>query len=247
MLYGRGAVERRGLSFDSVRLALAVIKLTARHTADNYPELCKPLARINQNPAPPRVIECLDPAETAALVDWMRTDSDLWPMACLPSLAGLRVLEAAALRREDIDFAAETVTVTDTGNHRPNRSASWRIIPVCRKVCESLSPAVESQRVRTVTGELFLNANGEVWTRTGLGLRWRRTLRRAARSLGIPRVAEVPSNGLRRSFATMASRLDVPDRLLKAYLGHSAGDMLGGHYRRIDPNELRMVSAHMDA
>ena len=36
--------------------------------------------------------------------------------------------------------------------------------------------------------------------------------------------------------------LQASDRLLKAYLGHEAGDMLGGHYRRIDLEELRAVS-----
>ena len=44
----------------------------------------------------------------------------------------------------------------------------------------------------------------------------------------------------------MAGRLGVPDRLLKAYLGHSSGDMLGDHYRQIDPAELRTVSGLME-
>ena len=39
----------------------------------------------------------------------------------------------------------------------------------------------------------------------------------------------------------MAYRLGVTDPLLKAYLGHSSGDMLGSHYRRIDIADLRAL------
>ena len=49
-----------------------------------------------------------------------------------------------------------------------------------------------------------------------------------------------------RAFATLAGRLDVRDRILKAYLGHSSGDVLGGHYRRIGLDELRSVSDAMN-
>ncbi len=43
-------------------------------------------------------------------------------------------------------------------------------------------------------------------------------------------------------FATIVGRLGASDRLVKAYMGHSAGDILGGHYRRIELNELRSIS-----
>jgi hypothetical protein len=44
----------------------------------------------------------------------------------------------------------------------------------------------------------------------------------------------------------MAGQLQVPDRLLKAYLGHTPGDVLGIHYRRIDMAELGLVSSRME-
>ena len=44
----------------------------------------------------------------------------------------------------------------------------------------------------------------------------------------------------------MASKAGAPEPLLKAYLGHTAGDVLGNHYRRIDPDELQTVSSLMD-
>lgn len=56
-----------------------------------------------------------------------------------------------------------------------------------------------------------------------------------------------PGAKLRAAFATMAGKAGAPDRLLKAYLGHSSGDILGGHYRKINLDELRTVSGAMDA
>jgi integrase len=57
-----------------------------------------------------------------------------------------------------------------------------------------------------------------------------------------PRLAQVPARKLRAAFATMASRMGAQNRILKAYLGHAAGDILGDHYRRINMDELRQVS-----
>jgi len=68
------------------------------------------------------------------------------------------------------------------------------------------------------------------------------SLKRAAKNLGNPRLATIPARKLRASFATMAGLLGVSDRYVKAYMGHVPGDVLGGHYRRISPDELRTVS-----
>ena len=69
---------------------------------------------------------------------------------------------------------------------------------------------------------------------------------RAAAALKNPRLACIPPRKLRAAFATAASKAGVPDRLLKAYMGHSSGDILGGHYRRIDIDELRLVSNRIE-
>lgn len=44
----------------------------------------------------------------------------------------------------------------------------------------------------------------------------------------------------------MAGRLEINERLVKAYMGHSPGYMLGTHYMKIDTQDLRQVSSAMD-
>jgi integrase len=183
----------------------------------------------------------------------------------LQALCGLRVLEAAALRVQDVDLKAGTVTVTDTGHHKPKTRDSYRTIPVCSEALAALRHAIDGQKVRPTNGEIFTNQKGHRWVKDALTLRWGRTLAHAAaepkrikregtgkpltlnpHGLGMARLGAIPARKLRAAFATMAGQLGAPDRLLKAYLGHSSGDMLGGHYRRIDLDELRLVSGLMN-
>lgn len=239
-------LEREGRAADTIRLNLAPIKLAWRHMAENHPDEVRPLPRIRVSVRPPREIECLEAGEVAELLDWLRDHAtDLWPIACLQGLAGLRMLEAGALRRKDVDLERGLVTIADTGSHKPKTRDSYRTIPLCREALEALRFAVENRRLVPPTDELFVNRAWNIWCKDALSLRWGRNLRAAAKARS-PRLAEVPARKLRAAFATMASRLGAPDRALKAYLGHSPGDMLGSHYRRIDPVELRTVSSLMD-
>jgi len=240
-------LEGRGLAFDSVRLALAPIKAAWRRMFADYPELVKPLARITQAPRPRREIQCFDAPEVAALLGWLKENQPaLWGMACVQALAGLRVLEAAALRIQDVDFGAATVTITDTGRHKPKTVASERTIPVCTEIMAALRETAAGQHVRPVSGEVFVNAKGDPWNRPALGRRWTFALRRAARDLGLPRLAAVPSRKLRAAFATMAGRLGASDRIVATYMGHKARDILGNHYQRIGPDELASVSERFE-
>lgn len=235
--------ERGGSAFNTVRLDIEPIKTAWRHLSENYPDYIRPLPRIRLRTPPKREIRCLEAAELCILIDWLAENApDLHGMACLQALAGLRVTEAAALRVNDVDFAERTITVCDTGSHRPKNAASWRTIPVCSEVLQALEAAIKRQRIIPRTGEIFINSHGNPWQRTALGHRWTITLRRAAKATDRPRLAQIPSKGLRRAYATLASRLGAPDRLLAACMGHTAGDVLGGYYRRIDLAELRTVS-----
>lgn len=259
-------LQGKGLAYDSVRLGVAPVKLTWRYCAENWPELVKPCARIKLPKAAPAEIECLDRSEVLALLDWLRDHApDLWPLACLQGLAGLRMMEAAALRRQDVDLKAGTVTVCDTGHHKPKTTASYRTIPVCSEVVEALRAAMDRQKVQPIGGELFTNSKGELWTMNGLGQRWRRALRHAAakperierantgkplpvnpHGLDMPRLAEVPPRKLRAAFVTMAARLGCNESLLGRYVGHAARSVLGAHYRAVDLAELRTVSGIMN-
>ncbi len=236
-------LEEAGRARDTVRLRLFVIKMAWRYMAENYPETIRPLPRIQMAAPVRQVIECLELAEAGALLEWLREKSpDLWPMACLQALAGLRMLEASALRVQDVDLEAGLVTVTDTGVHKPKTRDSWRTIPVCRPVREALKAAIAGQKIRPASGEIFTRRNGKLWTMVSLSSRWCSTLPRAAKELGLPRLAQVPARKLRATFATSSGRLGANDRLLKGYMGHAAGDVLGSHYRRIETEELKSIA-----
>ena len=258
-------LEEKGLAFDTIRLRLFPIKAAWKLVSENHPDLVRPLPRIKQAAPPKHEVECLDFAEVGLLLGWLREHArDVWPIATLQGLCGLRMLEAAALRIQDIDFEARTLTVCDTGFHRPKTRDSYRTIPICGEALEVLRVTTVEQKVKPATGELFVNASGGVWKVGALTLRMIRTLRRAAakpdrklrrngrplpineNGLDMPRLAAIPAHRLRASFVTMAGRLGVPDRLLKAYIGHASGDILGSHYRRIGLDELRLVSDRME-
>ena len=240
-------LEAQKLARDTVRLRLAPVRAAWRRMRKDYPDLVNPTSPIMLAKQARREIECLRPGEVATLLDWVREYvPDLWPMACLQALAGLRMLEAAALRAQDVDLAAETLTVGDTGWHIPKTEYSFRTIPVCGEVREALKLAMTGQKVRPTTGELFTNRVGRRYDRQTLSQFWSRTIRRAAAGVGCPRLAQVPARKLRAAFVTMASKAGASDRILKSYIGHSPKDPMGGHYRKIEPDELRAVSGLMD-
>ena len=98
-----------------------------------------------------------------ALLDGLKSHgSDLWPIASLQALAGLRVLEAASLRIQDRDLGSGLITIAQTAHHMPKTVASARTIPVCCDVVEALEIATQMQSVIPAGGELFTNRLGNV-------------------------------------------------------------------------------------
>lgn len=257
-------LEGRGLAYDSVRLALAPIKLAWRFATENWPEI-RPLPRIKLSAAPRREIDNLEPNEVRALLDWLRENAtDVWPLATLQALTGLRLLEAASVRRQDVDLEAGTLAVVSTEHHRLKTPDSHRILPLCAEAHEALRIAIENQKVVPPGGELFVNQRGNLWTKDALGGRWERIRQQIAATpgtrirsngrrlamnkngLGLIRIAEVPAKRLRSSFGTMASRLGIPDHLIRRYIGHVATDTFGKHYLKITLDDLRTVSERMN-
>jgi integrase len=258
-------LEAKGLAFDSVRLALAPIKLALRFVAENYPELGRPMPRLKITAPQKQEIDNLEPGEVRALLEWLREHApDLWPMGCLQALAGLRMLEAAAVRREDVDLERGTLAVMSTAHHRVKTQQSVRVIPLCNEAVEALRFAIASQRIIPPGGELFTNEDGCLWTKCTLTKRWLRARRHLAakpetkirsngralpvnqNGIGLARVAQVPAKRLRSSFGTMASRLGVPDHLIQRYIGHRPTSTFGKHYRKIGLADLELVSERMN-
>ena len=167
-------------------------------------------------------------------------------MARLQGLAGLRMLEAAAIRRQDVDLEAGTVSITETPLHKPKNAFSFRTIPLCREALEALRGAIGTQKIIPPGGELSVNHYGAPWNLYSLSEEWTVSMRRAAAALAIPRLAAIPARKLRAAFATMAIRLGCQEDLVRPYVGHAANSILTGHYRKITLADLKTVSARMD-
>lgn len=243
-------MEDKGLAHDTIRLRTTTIRSAWRFAAENFPDAVHPLPKsVKQAPRPLRFLECLEPVEIDALLTWLWENAPgLAAMGTLQSLCGLRVCEAAFLRRSDIDLEAGTLAVCDTGAHKPKNQASHRTIPLpADAVSALLRLAALGQKVQLPSGELFLTRAGRLWNIEALSHRWLFALREAAVELKTPRLAEIPPKRLRSSFATMASRLGCSRDLIQKYMGHTSGTVLEGHYLKVGLADLRAVSDRMNA
>jgi len=234
--------EGKGLSYSSMVHRLKALKMAWRLMHADYPGEVKAPSKIRLEQPAKQEIECLTLQEALSLLDWLKAnDPEVYRIEVLAALCGLRQLEAAAIRAQDVDFKEKTVTITDTGFHKPKTRDSFRTLPVSQVVLDALRDALTGQRIKPASGEIFVNRAGCLWVMDSLCHRTSNALHRAALALDNPRLAMIPARKLRAAFATAASQAGVSDRLLKAYLGHTGGDMLGNHYRRIDTKELRAV------
>ncbi len=233
-------MEGRGLAANSIRNRLAPVRAAWRWVATNYPEAGLPLLPTMKTGGRPMQRATMSAAHLHESLEWLRSrDPDLYAVGCLTALAGLRQTEAFHLRRQDIDFARGLVRVCDTEKHRLKTPCSERIIPVTQEVLEALQSCIARQRVIPVDGMLFPHAEG--WAAHTISTKWRRALRRAAEEAGIQEIGRFPCRRFRSVFATMAFRLGVHDSVLRAYLGHTPGDMLNAHYKVIGLGDLRTV------
>ncbi len=241
-------MEDGGKAHDTVRLALVPVKMAWRFAHENYPDEVRPLPKIRQKARPRREIISLEAGEIETLMDWLQEKApDIHPIALLQAFCGLRVLEAVSVRRQDIDLQRGLLRVTDTERHRLKNAGSERTIPLPAFVLSALVKAMDLQRVIPADGSLFQTTSRKPWTKASLQSRWRRLRQSLVHETKNPRFMEIPPRKLRSSFATMASRMGVPDRLIKKYMGHAAGDILGTHYRAIDRDELRQVSSAIES
>lgn len=255
-------LEQSGKAFDTVRLAVAPIKLAWRKFAEDYPDIIRPLPRIRQTRPGRREVACLEPDEVLALLGWLKAhEREIWGIAALRALAGLRTLEAAALRWRDVDLEAGAVTITKTDHHEPKSLDSWRTVPLCPLAAEILREAAGRPPEDAPNAEIFANGKGKPWTARALAVHFRRALRHAAaepetykrpktgkpwtrnrHGLNMPRLAGRAGQKLRAFFATTAGRAGIQDRLIKAYIGHAPDDVLGAHYRAVSAKELKGVA-----
>ncbi len=234
-------MQTQNLAYDTIRLRLAVVRQAWRLMADDHPDLVHPLPRTPLGSRPRPDITCLTLDDAHALLDYLRDDPHahtIYPLQLLAATCGLRQLEAAALREQDIDFDKSTLTVTKTPHHTPKNQTSYRTLPVPQFVLDALKTARDTRKVIPLSGELFLSSWARPWKVNTLSQAANRYFKAAALALDKPQLAQIPAKKLRATFATATSQAGADRDLVKAYMGHTPADILGGHYRQISPEEL---------
>ncbi len=265
-------MEQAGRKPDTIRLAVGFVRFAWERMAADFPDRVLQPPKVRRMPRDKQEVECLDPAHVAILFDWLKVNRpSLYPMAILQGLCGLRMLEAAALRVQDVNLKTKTITITETPLHKPKNPYSNRLIPIPAEAAVALDSVING-KVRLMRGEIFRDANGNPWIKpnkqgildgNSLVLAWARSMKAISATprkvkrrtgvitvhsdgLGNPAFEQIPARKLRAAFVSMAGRLGVPDRLCKGFIGHAPEDVLGRHYRKIELEELRAVARLMD-
>jgi integrase len=240
--------EEAGAAFDTIRLRLVPVKMAARYMADNFPETCHDVSRKVRLPKRGKreAGAVPDGEELEIFLSYLaERRPDLFPVALLQGLAGLRVLEALSIREEDVDFEAGTVTVGETPVHIPKTPESCRVIPVCAPVLAALRAATVARKVIHNQGFLFLTRYGRPWTRNGYGHAIGRVFHQCARDKGVESLRSLRPRELRAAFATLARTLGADSRVVDIYLGHAPKDVLGQSYERVTVERLRVAVADL--
>jgi len=238
-------------SNDIIRKRLFVVKMTSRYMAETYGEygyndVARPVRFIREEDDPEEArrkeqAKILPLEMLFTLLDYLHERRpDLHAIACLQGLAGMRAMEAAHVREQDIDFEAGTVTVTATPHHKPKNRASFRTIPVASMPLNALRAAVSGLKVRHPLGYLFATARRDApWTTSDYSHAMRREVDRC-RQYAAARVGLTPAaldsligfqaHWLRATFVTHAREKKVDYRVLQRYIGHTATDVMGQFY-----------------
>ncbi len=240
------AMDEEGMAYDTFRLALVPIKYASTywHEEMAYDDvMASKLVRsrvrtVRKNRPQSKTGTALTAKELTAFMEWLKENKPLlYPMAMLMGLAGLRMFEAAYLRRCDVDFTNGTVTVDKTPLHTPKNRPSHRAIPVHQAALQAVRDHLAHSKVQTIGDELFTHSGGGPWKSNGLFSAWRYAMIEARAACGLP--ADFKARNLRATFVTLSRRAKADYPILKQYIGHTAGDMIGEHYESVTVADLR--------
>lgn len=185
----------------------------------------------------------LDDTELAALFGAAEeVDSNLAPIVWLMARGGLRVGEALALKRTDVDLGVRTLTVSASmsrseGRKHPKTKTSVRTIPILADLANRLQEHMSST-VPHISGLVFTGPRGGTIRYTN----WRsRTWSRIVDRSGL---GDVVPHDLRR---TCATRLFIEDRWtvpeVQRFLGHKNPAVTLEIYAKINPETLPTPSS----
>ncbi len=194
---------------------------------------------------PERIGRALSDAEVAALLDAAETvDESTAGVVWLMARAGLRIGEALAVHRTDVDFAAGTLTVSKSLNRAGDvvavkgrkRTDQGRTIPMPPDLAERLRVHLASTPA-PIGGLMFTAARGGPIRYTG----WR-----TRRWLPITELAGVDANphSLRHTAATRLMQIDRwGPAEVQAFLGHRDPRVTLAIYTHVTSDDLPTPSA----
>jgi len=198
----------------------------------------EPLARAVVCPPPwphSPVPETLSEAQVRALLkSFDRTKPigrrDLAIALCLCRL-GLRAMEVASLRLEDVDWQAQTLHLQDT------KARQGRLVPLPSEVARAIQGYLQKGRPRTACGVLFVRHRAPWAEGQGAGV-VQSAMRKAFARCGL-------NHGrvhlLRHTFATRLHRRGLGIKTIADLLGHRSLDTTN-RYARVNFDELRQAA-----
>lgn len=226
----------KGVSYSGQKNALHPIRFASRYweTIDpyKYRNIYK-MARIIVENDSESVPVAMDLNQVFQWLNWVKSNAkELYPIACLTSLCGLRLYEAHTIRYCDLDLKNNTIHIRDAGWHKVKTKASRRTITPVSFVANVIKDYIAELKVLDINPEshVFKRESGADWTKSSVDSAWKYCMIKARKDETLDLPANYKGRNGRSTFATLAHEAGVEDRALKTYIGHTSGDVLGNHY-----------------
>ena len=221
----------RAVASESQRVAKKTLKNELGFVAAAYKEQKIPFDPVDLGVVPKADTPWLDYAQILTFVDAIRDTSVELP--ALLALHSLRRSEIFALRPEDIDLKAETISVSGATVY--TSSAEW--------IRREENKSARSQRVVPIVIprllEILQDHNGDICP---LGDGVRRQINRICAANDLP---EVGLHGLRRSFASLAYHLGWSEQETMRNGGWSDWKTVHDFYLRLSEKDLSKAAKKM--
>jgi integrase len=257
---GRGL----GVSWDTVRQRLMILRLTARHMTRTYPgeyRVVTDAVRLKRRGPSKSELELrdaiLNPGQLRSFLAWIKNhDPMLSAFAHMAGLTGMRGRECHYLRERDVDFERKTITIAENEAHTPKTLHSYRTIPVCNYVLDSLRTWIDEHWERRDGGDFLFPAPksarggrppkyrhalaGCLATDT-VSKRFRKAID-AARADGVDLAPKFVPRKLRATFITTMREKKADKADLETYVGQSDGTVMSKHYDHASAERLRQIA-----
>lgn len=250
-----------GIAHDTTVARFRVLKLTGNYMERTYKvRNAVSLVRVRRTDPPKSQVDehemILSPLQLRGLLDWLRENAPLvYVWAVAQGLGGLRVYEIAYLTEQAFDSEAQTIRITATEAHKPKTRHSYRVVPVCDAIAETLREWISNLTVRHSLGFLFLperapmgrqvakspQARIGVYTPSTIQHHWANALAEA-RGQGIDIPDRFIPRKLRATFCSAMRTAGVDLECLQVYIGHRPETLLAQRYDPVGVDRLRSIA-----